>query len=263
MSIVTPKGHGLGLIPTPEHPSQPRYALPEVGTLPVRTTNRQQYAPPVRDQGSQGACTGFATTSCAYGVYKREGYHNPFVPSPAFQYYNSREIEGTTNQDSGSTITDAASALAKYGMTAESNCPYNPSIYTVAPTNFAYANASKHLAVQIQRVPQTLEALKSALVAKDFIILGVSVYASFEDASTAQTGLVPIPAPGEQFLGGHAQVVFDYDDTIIAADGTKGVFITENSWGTGFGQQGYLLFPYAYILNATLTSDLWTLVKQQ
>jgi C1A family cysteine protease len=57
-------------------------------------------------------------------------------------------------------------------------------------------------------------------------VFGFTVYESFESDTVAQTGIVPMPAQGEQVLGGHCVVAVGYDDT-------QRRFIVRNSWGTG------------------------------
>ena len=49
---------------------------------------------------------------------------------------------------------------------------------------------------------------------------------------------------------GHAVVAVGYDDA-------QQVFIMRNSWGTGWGMQGYFTLPYAYLIDPHLASDFW------
>jgi C1A family cysteine protease len=72
-------------------------------------------------------------------------------------------------------------------------------------------------------------------------VFGLTVYESFESPQVAKTGVVPMPAPSEQTLGGHAVMAMGYDDG-------KQVFIVRNSWRPGWGLKGYFLMPYAYLI---------------
>ena len=67
----------------------------------------------------------------------------------------------------------------------------------------------------------------------------------------ARTGIQPMPQPNEQCLGGHAVLCVGYTNDRH--------FIIRNSWGTGWGQQGYFTMKAEYILDANLSSDFWTL----
>jgi C1A family cysteine protease len=83
-------------------------------------------------------------------------------------------------------------------------------------------------------------------------IFGFTVYQSFESSQVAKTGDAPMPAPGEQVLGGHAVLAVGYDDSAHR-------FIVRNSWGTGWGIKGYFTMPYTYLLDANLSDDFWTI----
>ena len=61
-----------------------------------------------------------------------------------------------------------------------------------------------------------------------------------------------MPAAGESVLGGHAVLAVGYDDS-------QQRFIVRNSWGTGWGMQGYFTMPYAYLTERNLSSDFWTI----
>jgi C1A family cysteine protease len=78
------------------------------------------------------------------------------------------------------------------------------------------------------------------------------VYDSFESQDVAKTGVVPMPTPDESVLGGHAVVAVGYDDSTQR-------FLVRNSWGSGWGQEGYFTIPYAYLTDAGLSADFWTL----
>jgi len=52
-------------------------------------------------------------------------------------------------------------------------------------------------------------------------------------------------------LGGHAVMAVGYDDSSQR-------FIVRNSWGKGWGLGGYFTLPYAYLTDANLADDFWT-----
>ena len=64
-----------------------------------------------------------------------------------------------------------------------------------------------------------------------------------------RTGIIPMPKPKEQLLGGHAVLAVGYDDT-------KQWLIVRNSWGTSWGVKGYFYMPYT-VFNK-LVMDMWT-----
>ena len=84
------------------------------------------------------------------------------------------------------------------------------------------------------------------------MVFGFTVYESFETEDVANSGEMPMPSPDEKCLGGHAVVCVGYDDEIQR-------FIIRNSWGSGWGQNGYFTMPYEYLTNSGLAADLWTI----
>lgn len=204
---------------------------------------------PIRDQGQIGSCTGFTGEGAFHFEVKKQGL-NDFLGSPLFLYYQERVDQGTVSQDSGASIREISKALANYGIAPESDCPYITSNFTVKPSPQAYADAAQHKASQYLAVAQQLDQMKSCLASGYPIMMGFTVYANFESAKTASTGVVDMPSG--TVLGGHANLLMGYDDT-------RQVFISRNSWGTGFGDKGYVYFPYSYLLNSGLASDFWSL----
>ena len=63
---------------------------------------------------------------------------------------------------------------------------------------------------------------------------------------------MPLLTHGEQQIGGHAVCAVGYDDA-------KQMFIVRNSWGDTWGQKGYFMMPYAYMTDANLCDDFWTI----
>ena len=81
------------------------------------------------------------------------------------------------------------------------------------------------------------------------------IYSSFESIVVTKTGNVPMPnTKKERFLGGHAVTCVGYDDA-------KSVWIMKNSWGSNWGDKGYFYLPYLYLVDSSLSSDLWTIYK--
>src|SRR6266702_898905 len=109
------------------------------------------------------------------------------------------------------------------------------------------SDLKKYTAVQYQRVDQSLAQMKGCLAAGSPIVIGFTVYESFESSAVAQTGDAPMPGPGEQVLGGHAVLVVGYDDATSR-------FRLRNSWGTGWGKKGYFTLPYTYLTDSNLSS---------
>ena len=207
--------------------------------------------PPVYDQGQLGSCTANALGGAVeYDIICQS--QGEWTPSRLFIYYNERAMEGTIQSDAGAQIRDGIKTLAKQGVCHETLWPYTISKFTEQPITKAYTDAIKYIALKYARVTQTLPQMKSCLNTGIPIVLGISVYSSFESADVAKTGMVPMPQANESLLGGHAVLCVGYDDSIQR-------FIMRNSWGSSWGDKGYFYIPYNYLLNPDLCSDMWAI----
>ena len=219
--------------------------LEAVAAVDLRTS-----CPSIYDQGQLGSCVangiGF---NMQFDQIKLNMAHQ-FIPSRLFIYYNTRVIENSVNEDSGTTIRDALTSVATSGACPETLWPYLIGQFATRPSAEAYASGKKHLAGTYARVLMDLAQMKQCLIDGYPFIFGILLYSSFERVSG--TGLVPVPKAGESLLGGHCMAVVGYDDT-------RQVFIVRNSWGTDWGDKGYCYMPYSYMTNSNTTFDLWTI----
>jgi C1A family cysteine protease len=120
------------------------------------------------------------------------------------------------------------------------------------PPSSVYKAARNDLAIAYEGVPQSRNLIMAALTQDLPVVIGFSVYDSFESQEVARTGIVPMPETSENLLGGHAVLVVGYD-------AEKGDWIVRNSWGSGWGEGGYFYMPFPYLENPNLSSDFWVL----
>lgn len=223
---------------------------PVVKKLPSKVDLRPK-CPAVYDQGQLGSCTGNAIAAAfQFELMKQKA--PVFAPSRLFIYYNERVIEDTVNSDNGAQIRDGIKSITHQGVCPEPMWPYNISEFAQKPHAVCYTDALKHTAIDYSRIEQSLDLMRSCLAEGYPFVGGFTVYNSFESQQVANTGIVNIPGPGEQTVGGHAILVVGYDDA-------QKRFIVRNSWGTGWGMKGYFTIPYEYYLNSDLSSDFWTI----
>lgn len=235
----------------PDHRDHLYAAPPAVLAVLPKKIDLRAKCPPVLDQGQLGSCTANAIANAHLFDQMKEKAKHRFSPSRLFIYYNERVMEGTVKSDAGAQIRDGIKTLAQKGACPETLWPYEISKFTKKPPATAYAEASKHQAVAYQRVTQSLAQMKGCLAAGYPFVFGFSVYESFESAAVAKTGKVPMPASGEKQLGGHAVLAVGYEDS-------NQHVIVMNSWSDKWGDKGYFHLPYAYINDADLAADFWT-----
>ncbi len=228
------------------------YAAPPevVAQLPTQVDLRPQ-CPPVYDQGQLGSCTANSIAGALEFDQIKEGQQS-FTPSRLFIYYNEREIEGTVSSDSGAQIRDGVKSVNQQGAPPETDWPYDITKFSEKPPEQAYADAAQHKAILYQRLTQTLNQLKGCLASGYPFVFGFVVYESFESQQVASSGQAQMPQAGEKQLGGHAVLAVGYDES-------EQRFTVRNSWGPGWGMQGYFTLPYPYLLQQTLSSDFWTI----
>jgi C1A family cysteine protease len=224
--------------------------MPMKGPLPAAVDLRKKCAPVV-DQGTLGSCTGNAIAGAVQFDRMKQKLKPEFAPSRLFIYYNERAMEGTVSSDSGAMIRDGIKSISKLGVCPEVDWPYVIAKFATKPPTACYASALKYKAVQYQRVARSLSQFKGCLASGYPFVFGFSVYESFESNEVAKTGVAPMPGHDEKLLGGHAVLAVGYDDA-------QQRIIVRNSWGTGWGQAGYFTLPYAYLTDANLSDDFWT-----
>lgn len=209
---------------------------------------------PCYDQGQLGSCVGNGA-GAAFDYDQRKQGEAGYVPSRLFIYYNGRAIEGTVRSDSGIEIRDGVKAIAKLGAPPETLWAYKIAKFASKPTPKAYAAGKKRLALKYARVSNIGDAghIMAAIAGGFPVIIGISVYASFESDAVAKTGVVPMPEPKEEMLGGHCMLAVGY-----TTDSTgKVMFIVRNSWGTSWGDGGHCYIPATYLIDSDLASDFW------
>lgn len=241
-----------GCIPDlPDHRDFKFCATPDtIKKLPPLVDLRPKM-PPVYNQLQLGSCTANAISAAVEYDHMAES-KGEWMPSRLFLYYNERAIEGTIQSDAGAMIRDGIKSLNKQGICHESIWPYDINKFAVKPSNQAYLDAVKYQAVKYERVSQNLTSIKSSLALNIPVVIGISVYSSFESPEVAKTGIVTMPAADEQLLGGHAVLCVGYNDATQQ-------WIIRNSWSQSWGLAGYFMLPYVYLLEADLSSDFWAI----
>lgn len=236
---------------------------PRVGLLaiPSHVDMRHMFSQ-VENQGDLGSCTSNSAVGGAFEFLqlKEIAAMTPlsavFGPtftncSRLFHYYNERELMGTENEDSGASIRDSVKVLATKGVCAETMWPYKVARYKDKPPPRCYTQAIAHRISQYARCT-SITSIRNAIANGFPVLIGIDIYESFETEAVAKSGMVPMPAPGEELLGGHALCIAGYDDATQK-------FIVRNSWGSAWGAAGYCYIPYTYLTKHG--SDFWTISK--
>lgn len=252
--------------------------LPDIRDVPLSLSTMQDLPPsydmrsiidfPVYDQGQEGSCTANGGAFITEFNLRQANYPWKFTPSRQFLYYNTRQIEGTVDSDSGATIRDTIKSLSQYGVCPEDGNPDWSWPYVVddkqfkkKPSEAAYKDALLHVALTYEAVPQESSPIRSLLVQHVPVIFGFTVHNSFMTQKVKDTGVMPKPHFMDGIAGGHCVVVVGYLDDFAAGDqGITSWAICRNSWGSDWGQDGYFLMPWSEVLlNPKQATDFWAI----
>lgn len=256
-SLILNKGnYAKGCIPS--HPDQRdrKFQVAHGATPPpAKDTHLKSFLCQVFDQGQLGSCTGNAIAGAIKTRLKATGYKNVFTPSRLQIYYDERALEGTVFSDSGAMIRDGFKAINTNGVCPEDSGAKWSWTYSDGPFKFrmkpwpaCYKDAKLHKCLGYMSVNQDRATIKAALAAGFPVVIGISVYESFESDATAKTGYVPMPQPSEALLGGHALFLWGYDETHAYG---------QNSWGYSWGDNGKFYIPWEYLESPDLGADFW------
>ncbi len=230
-----------------------KYVPPKgaVESLPTMVDMRDQ-CPEVYDQGELGSCTAQSLAGVIEHREMVQGMKDPQTPSRLFIYYNERVLENTVNEDSGAMLRDGIKSLIRWGYCEERFWPYDISKFKRKPSRAAYKDARNSRISMYQRIGHNLHDMKACLASGNQFVFGFAVFESFESDDVKNTGRMTMPMSHEKMLGGHAVTAVGYDDSIDC-------FIVRNSWGKGWGDNGYFYMPFTFILNSDFTDDFWSI----
>jgi C1A family cysteine protease len=255
--------HGLGWKPDlPDHRDF-SYAAPVhvMAALPAKADLRPK-CPSIYDQGEIGSCTANAIAAAVEFDQRKQQRSNEFTPSRLFIYYNERAMEHTVQLDNGAQIRDGIKSVAKLGVCPEKMWPYKDDhpdqegqpcptcTFATKPSPGCYQEAKKHTVASYSRIPRNLNSMKACLASGFPFVLGFTCYDNLPFQS--KNGVIPMPGPKNQVIGGHAVLAVGYDDH-------KQMFTIRNSWGRKWGAKGYGFMPYNYLLQSDLSDDFWTI----
>jgi C1A family cysteine protease len=246
----------LGWLPDPlkrpgESPDRDSRELLQAALPPPPSASLREHVVEVLDQGSIGSCVANAGYQAIRISHHRQGAANPPLGSRLFGYYAARAYHHATKEDSGTHIRLFFSAQVKFGF-----CPEDKWEYTDLQTRFSQMppTAAFHAAFDqrsptvyrriYEEGPERLDAIKRAVSLGNAVVFGTDIANDFFD----DKGTSPIAPPlGKPLAGGHAMVVAGYDGD---------VFDVPNSWGTGWGDNGWCRFSADYMMYRG-TRDLW------
>ena len=202
---------------------------------------------PIKDQGEEGSCTGHAFSSAREWIARKYEKSSPIL-SPQCLYAGELMADGSFPHDEGAMPRTGCQVLTAKGCCETALYPYVAGTLT-APTAAQSQNALKYKTGAYHRIVTLSDFLGCLADATPWLVtVGFTVYESFMSQQVEDTGIMPVPQPGEEQQGGHEVLCLGYDMT-------KQLALMQNSWGDGWGQRGYFWMPFRVIQSAE--TDLW------
>jgi len=236
------------------------------------TVDLRQWCSPIEDQGSIGSCTAHAGVGLME-YFERRAFGKHIDASRLFLYKVTRNILHFTG-DTGAFLRSTMEALTTFGVPPEEYWPYVVGDFEKEPSAFCYAFAQNYQAITYYRLDplqasptDLLKRIKTNLSKGLPSMFGFTVYQSYGQ-SNSNGGKLPFPTKSEKVVGGHAIDAVGYDDKMKIQNTnpggieTIGALLIRNSWGTGWGDQGYGWLPYEYVLQG-LAIDWWSILKTE
>jgi len=207
-----------------------RVTLP--GAFDMRNLDGGNYITDIRDQGSCGSCVAFGCVATAEGRLRRQT-GNPNLPidlSEAYLFFVHGRARGR-NCDNGWWPAEALQDFQNKGVVDEECDPYD-----LRKTDGSGVCADA--AGRLSTITGSTELTKDPAKIKDWLVNQGPVCACFvvyNDFFSYSSGVYKHVA-GDQ-AGGHCVSIIGYNDN-------PGYWICKNSWGKGWGEQGFFNIAY-------------------
>lgn len=224
--------------------------------------DRRPFQTPVKDQDDRGTCVCFASLGNLEALWKAANQNQDIDLSEQYANWLYMHFAGLPWCEDGLRTTLAANYLSKYGVCAEVFCPYEDlatvknhcaatdgpatgtkQVATFGIGNYTLIDRLGPLGLSGPSIANT-DYLEGFLCAGKDIVFGTHVAWGTPDANGVLDVILDQYGNPLDSRGGHAMIIVGYDrrpTTPIP------YFILKNSWGTTYGNAGYLYLSYDYI----------------
>ena len=173
-------------------------------------------------------------------------------------YYLARNLmfPPATNEDGGTFVRLACDTLRRYGVCTEEEWPFDLGKVYTPPSWMAMRKAYVHKIDSFYTIrargQDRVESVILALAAGCPVVFGAAVGRNWNDYRTFITGHEEPLKPPKDITGWHATVILGWKD---------GQFIGENSWGKGWGHDGFYYMSPEYIASDDHVHDFWVMIS--
>tara|TARA_Y100000310_G_scaffold101268_2_gene99261 strand:- start:31 stop:819 length:789 start_codon:yes stop_codon:yes gene_type:complete len=209
------------------------------------------YTSPRHDQRSTSSCVGNSVVKAL--EIKRIMQHGRDAHvdlSRLAVYYLARELmlPSETHLDGGTYISHAFDALRRFGAPTEAQWPWDTDKVMTPPSFMAMRSAYLHKITAFYKIRSTgdkrVGAVIECLRAGNPVVFGTNVDSTWYGLNAKH---LLKPVSNRDRTGRHATVLIGWAD---------GRFIGENSWGTGWGDDGFYYMDPSVIAHSG-SRDFW------
>lgn len=182
----------------------------------------------IRDQGREGACTGFSL--CAVINYLNQERRVDLEVSARMLYEMARKNDEWPGEEyDGSSLRGAIKGWKNMGVCSEEEWPYKTRGGLDYLTISAARDARKNTIASYYRLLPEIAHFHSAINESGIVAVSARVHKGWQNP---REGVIE---KSDDMIGGHAFAVVGYNE---------GGFIVQNSWGKKWGDNGLALWSY-------------------
>jgi len=220
-------------------------ALEAVTALPSSVDLRAAWWK-IGDQENTGSCVGWASTDgvMRYHMVKAGRLGQAETLSPRFTWMASKETDEFTNrpetfiEGAGTSLKAAMDILRKYGAVPEALLRFHiETAMFVGNESVFFATAAGRRVAAYFNLGKDLNQWRTWLASHGPVMVGLQVDATWDNAKATNGNLDNFKS--NTVRGGHAVCLVGYTQ--------QNRFILRNSWGTGWGDNGFAYASEAYI----------------
>jgi hypothetical protein len=196
---------------------------------------------PILDQGSEGACTGYALATVVHYLLRTRRVSPDMSPvSPRMLYVMAQRYDEWPGEKyEGSSARGAMKAWHKHGVCTEKLWPSKPARTTALTDDRARDAGARPLGAYFRVNHRDLVAMHAAITEVGILYATADVHEGWDDPN-------PDITYPNKYSGAHAFVIVGYD--------REGFWI-QNSWGDTWGAGGFARVSYDdWLANG---SDVW------
>lgn len=202
----------------------------------------------IRDSGPEGSVAGLAVVTAMEASLARQG--RPVTLSARYLYEKAKTVDRFGQSGDGTDMSAAVYVAEAFGAPPEDKWPYIAGARNL-PTGWTWAQMDEEAGKFRARIFRLSEIRQIAeqLERGHPVVASLQVSEDWMSDQTAKTGVIP-SGTSASLAGGHAVV-------IVGFDSASGNLKFANSWGVGWGVNGFGEMPLT--LAEQLKPDLWAI----